>query len=407
MKLALAFPQTPDKTTRDRTTRLRPGQAVRRGPAQALLLALLALGGCSSDKPPVWAGGTEPAKLAEFTGTTKFEVRWSADTGDLGQNLLQPALTKDAVYGVSAKGKLTRLDAATGKQVWRVDTGIIVSGGVGSGEGLVLIGSKKGEVLAYDEDGKLRWKSTVSSEVLSVPQAADGVVIVRSGDGRIAGLDAANGKRIWIYERSTPALVVRSHAGVTIQRGVAYAGFAGGKLLAIGIKNGEVLWETTVSQPHGNTELERISDITSNPVVDDEQVCAIAFQGRVSCYDIAQGNPLWSREISSDKGMVLLRKYLYLSDANGSVHALDKTSGSSMWKNDQLFMRGTTAPAVSLNFIVAGDFEGYLHGLNREDGSYAARIKLSGGAIKAAPIQMDDGLLVQTQSGDLYSLTIK
>ena len=128
--------------------------------------------------------------------------------------------------------------------------------------------------------------------------------------------------------------------GVTIQRGVAYAGFAGGKLVAMKVKNGEVLWETSVSQPRGNTELERISDITSNPVVDDEQVCAISFQGRVACYDIAQGNPLWSREISSDKGMTLLRKYLYLSDANGSVMVLDKTSGSAMWKNDQLFMRG-------------------------------------------------------------------
>ncbi|MDO8261960.1 MAG: outer membrane protein assembly factor BamB [Gallionella sp.] len=371
------------------------------------MLAFLALSGCSADKPSGWAGMKgEPAKLVEFTGTAKFEVRWFGHVGDLGENLLQPALTKDAIYGVSGKGSLTRLDIATGKQAWRIESGIKVSGGAGSGEGLVLIGSDKGDVLAYDENGKLRWKSRVSSEVLSVPQVADGVVMVRSGDGRIAGLDATDGKRVWVYERSTPALVVRSHAGVTIQRGVAYAGFAGGKLVAIRVKNGEVLWETSVSQPRGNTELERISDITSNPVVDDEQVCAIAFQGRVACYDIVQGSPLWNREISSDKGMTLLRKYLYLSDANGSVIVLDKTSGSAMWKNDQLFMRDTTAPSVLMNFVVVGDNEGYLHGLSREDGNYAARIKLDGGAIKASPIQLDDGLLVQTQSGRLYSLSI-
>ncbi|MDH4234734.1 MAG: outer membrane protein assembly factor BamB, partial [Gallionella sp.] len=295
----------------------------------------------------------------------------------------------------------------TGQQVWRVESEIKVSGGVGSGEGLVLIGSDKGDVLAYDEKGNLIWKSKVSSEVLSVPQIADGVVMVRSGDGRIAGLDAKDGKRVWVYERSTPALVVRSHAGVTVQRGVAFAGFAGGKLVAISVKNGQVLWETSVSQPRGNTELERISDITSNPVVDDEQVCAISFQGRVACYDIVQGSPLWNREISSDKGMTLLRKYLYLSDANGSAMVLDKTSGSMLWKNDQLFMRDITAPLVFIDFVVVGDYEGYLHGLNREDGSFAARIKLEGGAIKATPIQLDDGLLVQTQSGELYSLSIK
>ncbi len=378
-----------------------------------LLLGLLfALGGCAStdESIPDWAGvkgDAEPAKLVEFIETARFEVRWHNNVGDLGADLLQPAVTKDAIYSASVKGSLMRLDHATGKQVWRIHTGLIISGGVASGDGLVLIGGDKGDVLAYDEAGKLRWKSLVSSEVLNVSPVVDGVVMVRSGDGRIAGLNAADGKRVWMYERSTPALVVRSHAGVTIQRGVAYAGFAGGKLAAISIKDGEVLWEAQVSQPRGNTELERISDITSDPVVDDEQVCAIAFQGRIACFDAAQGSPLWNRDISSDKGMMVLRKYLYLSDVSGSVIALDKTTGSTTWKNGQLLSRGITAPYALENFVVVGDFEGYLHGLNREDGNFAARIKLDGGAIVATPIEMDGGLLVQTRGGDLYSLSIK
>jgi outer membrane protein assembly factor BamB len=198
-----------------------------------------------------------------------------------------------------------------------------------------------------------------------------------------------------------------------------------------------VLWETQVSQPRGNTELERISDITSDPIVDDEQVCAVAFQGRLACFDTVQGSALWNRDISSDKGMVVLRKYLYLSDVGGSVIALDKTTGSTTWKNGQLSSRGITAPCVLGNFVVVGDFEGYLHGLNREDGNLVARIKLEGGAIVAGgfedylhglnredgnlaahikpeggaivvtPIEMDGGLLVQTRNGDMYSLSVK
>jgi len=272
---------------------------------------------------------------------------------------------------------------------------------------LVLVGNDKGDVLAYGEDGKLKWKVLVSSEVLSISPVTNGMVMVRSGDGRIAGLDASDGKRVWLYERSTPALVVRSHAGVAIQRGVAYAGFAGGKIAAINIKSGEVLWENFVSQPTGNTELERISDVTSDPVVDDDQVCAIAFQGRVACFDPLQGGPLWNREISSDKGMMLLRKFLYLTDAKGSVMSLDKTSGSTVWKNDQLFMRSVTAPSVFGNFVVVGDFDGFLHVLNRDDGSFVARMLLDGGAIRTVPLQMDDGILVQTKDGEIYSLSIK
>jgi outer membrane protein assembly factor BamB len=378
----------------------------------ALLLVLLALGGCAStdESIPDWAGvkgDAEPAKLVEFSETAKFEVRWHNNVGDLGADLLQPALTRDALYTASSKGNLIRMDRATGKEMWRIQTGIVVSGGVAGGDGLVLIGGDKGDVLAYGEDGKLRWKTRVSSEVLSVSKVADGMVIVRSGDGRIAGLNAADGKRVWTYERSTPVLVVRSHAGVFIQRGVAYAGFAGGKLAAISIKDGEVLWESLVSQPSGNTELERISDITSDPVVDDDKVCAIAFQGRIACFDTSQGGPLWNRDISSDKGMMVLSKYLYLSEVGGSVIALDKVTGSTTWKNGQLLLRGVTAPYALGNFVVVGDFEGYLHGLNREDGNFVARIKLEGGAIIATPIEMDGGLLVQTRGGEMYSLSIK
>lgn len=377
----------------------------------ALLLAVLLLSGCSAvDTVRGWVGASnaeKPAKLKDIAEQAKFHERWHADLGEAGTGLLQPALTSDAVYGVSGDGRLTRLDRTTGRQIWRVETGIAVSGGVGAGEGLVLVGGNKGEVLAYGENGELRWKSQASSEILSAPQVAEGVVIIRSGDGNIAGLNVADGTRRWLYERSTPALVVRSHAGVTIQWGVAFAGFAGGKLVAIRVSDGSVLWEVSVSQPRGNTELERISDITSNPAVDDEQVCAIAFQGRVACYEGLRGSPLWNRDISSNKGMMLLRKHLYLCDEKGAVMMLDKLSGATLWKNDELFLRETSTPHAIGDFVVVGDYEGYLHALNRDDGRIVGRIKLDGSAIDAPMLRMEDGLLVQTRDGDLYSLSIQ
>lgn len=373
-----------------------------------LMLVVLLLSGCSTVKG--WMGKEkgelQPAKLVEFNETAKFTERWHADLGDSGANPLQAALTADAVYGVSGKGVLTRLDRATGRKVWQTESNLTVSAGVGSGEGLVLIGSDKGEVQAFGEDGKLRWKHAVSSEVLGVPKVSDSVVVVRSGDGHITALSAADGHQLWVYDRSMPVLVVRSHASVTIHRDVVFAGFAGGKLVAISLTDGSALWEDTVSQPRGNTELERISDITSNPVISDTEVCAIAFQGRLACYETVQGNALWSREITSDKGLFILHKGLYLSDVSGVVMALDKDSGSTMWKNDHLLRRNTSQPYAQDDFVVVGDFEGYLHALSRTDGRFVARIKLDGSAIGVAPVAMDDGLLVETRSGGIYSLSI-
>ncbi len=367
----------------------------------AVLLPLL-LSACASDKPSI-----EPAKLVDFKSSAKIEVRWNADVGDAGASVLSPAVTREAVFAANAKGKLFRLDRNTGKQVWRIDSGFAITGGVGAGEGLVLVGGEKGELAAFDEDsGKLQWKVKVSSDVLSAPKIADGIVVVRTGNQRITGLSAKDGSRLWLYERATPTLIVRSHASVVIRNGLVYAGFAAGKLAAIGLKNGVVVWESSVSQPRGNTELERISDITSLPVVDNAQVCAVAFQGRLACFDAVQGGALWTRDISSDKGLALSGKNLYLTDTDSNVLALDKSSGASLWKNDKLLLRKGTAVYPLDDFLVLGDYEGYLHVLKSEDGSFVARHKTDGSAIVIPPVTLGDGALIQTSDGELYSIAI-
>lgn len=381
---------------------------------RALAVGLLCgLAGCSGLQTTIkdWTSSDRakdnlPAALTQFSERAAFSVRWQQSIGEIGNNPLTPALSADAVYAANGKGELYRMSRTNGKQAWHVNAGFEISGGVGAGEGLLLVGGEKGELAAYGEDGKLRWKTTVTSEVMSAPQVFDGVVVVRTGDGRIAGLDAADGKPLWNYQRATPALIVRSHAGVAIQRNQVFAGFAGGKLVALDLKSGSLQWETAVSQPRGNTELERISDVTSTPVVDDEQVCAIAFQGRLACFDIAQGNLLWSRDISGDKGINLLRKYLYVTDTNGIVLTLEKSSGSTVWKNEQLSFRRTSVATPLADWLVVGDLEGYVHAMSREDGSFVARVKTDGSPILSEPVELDNGLLIQTRAGGLYSLAL-
>ncbi len=368
-----------------------------------LAIALLSvLAACSSDK-----AGINPAKLAEFKPAANVEIRWRQNVGDAGFSVLTPAVTREGVFAASAK-YVFRFDRNSGKQVWRIEPGFVISGGVGAGDGLVLIGSDKGDLAAYEEDdGKLRWKVKVSSEVLSAPKIADGIVVVRTGNGRIAGLNVQDGKRLWLYERSTPTLIVRNHAGVVIRNGMVYAGFAAGKVAAIGLTKGVVIWESAVSQPRGNTELERISDITSLPAVDDTQVCAVAFQGRVACFDAVQGGTLWTRDLSSDKGLALFGNNLYLTDSDSNVLALDRSTGSSLWKNDQLSQRRASVAYPLGDHLVLGDLEGYLHVLKIEDGSFVARRKTDGNSILTPPITLGDGALIQTSGGELYSIAIR
>lgn len=369
----------------------------------AALLLLVIVTGCSSDT----ANKAKPAQLVNFKATAQLDVRWKKSVGKAGVNVLTPAVTSGSVIASNGKNEIQCFDLASGKLRWSFNNGFVISGGIGAGNDEVVVGGDKGDVVAFDElTGKLRWRSKVSSEVLSAPQIADGIVVVRSGDGRIAGLNAQDGKQVWLYERATPALVARNNASVTIRHGIVYAGFAAGKLSAIGLHNGVIVWESSVSQPHGNTELERISDIISLPIVDDSQVCAVAFQGRLGCFDAEQGGALWSRDVSSDKGLTMSRKYLFMTDTGDNVLGLDKLSGSSYWKNDQLALRQVTAPLAMENCLVVADFEGYLHALNRDDGRFMARINTDGSPVHSTPVAAGADFVVQTSGGGLYVIAI-
>jgi outer membrane protein assembly factor BamB len=378
---------------------------MRRSLIATALLPLL-LGGCFG-----WFGGKDegekPAALIEFTPSATLATQWQVNLGGAGDYVLQPAVERGSVYAASADGAIARFDAASGKQIWRVDTGKKISGAVGAGAGVVVAGSSKGEVLAFDADGKEKWQAQVSSEVLSAPQAADGVVVVRCADGKIFGLDAADGKRKWVYQRVLPALALRSFAGVVIARGGVFAGFAGGKLVALNLANGNVGWEATVALPRGSNELERIADVTSLPVVDARQVCAVAYQGRVACFDIRNGNPVWGRDLSSSAGLAVDQRYVYVTDERGAVMALDKTSGASVWKQDKLTARRVTAPLVRGKSVAVADLQGYVHLLSAEDGSFAARIATDGSAVRSQAVALDDGLLVQTVNGGVFAMSIK
>lgn len=367
--------------------------------AGAMLFASV-LAGCGSKGP-------KPAPLVEFKPAVALQVAWRVNVGDAGPYVFTPALYRNSVFAAGSRGEIVRVDALTGKAVWRVNTKAPLSGGVGVGENMVLVGTAKGAVLAYDLDGKPLWQSTVSSEVLSAPQAAGEFVVVRSGDSRIYGLDAKDGSRRWEYQTITPPLTLRANPGVVIIENFVVAGMPAGKLVVLNLANGGVIWETVVAAPQGDNELERITDIAGQPLVEPGRVCAVTFQGRIACYETQKGSQLWTRPASSVGSVAVSDRSVYFSEDTGAVAALDKDSGASAWKQSQLSHRSLSAPLVFGDHVVVGDFEGQVHFLKHEDGSFAARIGTDGSGIAAAPKRMDGKILVQTRKGGVYAIAIR
>lgn len=349
-----------------------------------------------------------PSELNEIKTTAQVKVLWSANIGDSLDADLTTVLDNGFIYAASANGELAKLNVADGKEVWRINTGESISGGVGLGGNLLLLGTAKGYVLAYDLSGKLLWKSKVSSQVLSAPKVGYDIVVVRCGDSRIYGLNVVDGSRKWVYERATPALSLRSSAGVAVDGGAAYAGFAGGKLIALRVEDGKVIWEVSVAQPKGTTEIERIADITSIPVVDGSLVYAVAYQGKIAAVDRANGRVVWSRDISSYTGLNAEDAKVYVAHANSAIYALDPITGKTFWRQGDLKQRRVTAPLPMGSLIVVGDVEGYVHFLSREDGSFSARLQTENAAIMPQMLAVGASTLIaQTRKGGIYAISIK
>lgn len=376
---------------------------------------LLLLSGCGAKEymHTMISGGEDnsdpPTPLVELETTAEIVELWSKNTGKGASKhflKLTPAHIQGKVFVADIRGNLEAIDATSGNTLWKNDADLTISGGPGASEKLILVGSDDGDVLAYtSETGELLWQTKVSSEVLSAPQEAYDIVVVRTIDGKIFGLNASDGSHLWIYDRTVPALTLRGTSNPVITGDIVIAGFDGGRLAAIELYTGKLIWETSISLASGRSQLERMVDIDSEPVIIGNDIYVATFQGRLASVELESGRITWTRDISSYAGLTSDGKNIYITDDQSHVWALDRASGNSVWKQENLFARMVTAPATIGDLVVVGDLEGYLHWMDKSSGQFVARTRVSNSPIIAPPIAIEDIVYVYSSDGILAAYT--
>jgi outer membrane protein assembly factor BamB len=369
------------------------------------------LAGCSTlesinpfaDKPT----GNVPVPLVELKGSMAVRTAWKLDIGKSESYSFTPAVVDNTVIAASADGTIVRVEALTGRPLWRIKADSALSAGVGSDGKTIVVGGAKGMVLVYSMDGKLLWKAQVSSEVLSSPVIGQGIVVVRSIDNRIVGFDAATGEKKWTIQRPQPALTLRNAPGMVVSGKDVLIAQPGGKLITITLATGAPRWEIAVGEARGATELERVTDIGGMPVVFEKDACAVAYQGRVGCYDLANGTPRWSKDLSSHVGVAVDQRFVFAAADNGAVLAFARESGASAWKNDKLGFRRLSTPVSYGRTVAVGDYQGYIHFLSREDGAFLARAATDGSPVISVPQVAGSHLIFQTQSGTVTAIAVE
>jgi outer membrane protein assembly factor BamB len=373
-----------------------------------LVAAVSVVAGCSW--MPTWLGGTPSkaslaAPLTEFNPTLTTRVAWRASVGSARGAYLGPAVLENAIFAAAADGTVVRLSPA-GDVVWRADAKSRISGGVGSDGFTVAVGTARGEVIAFGADGKALWRAQILGEVQSPPLVGRGLVIVRGSDFRITAFDAETGRRRWTYQRATTPLTLRGPSEMAFAGELVVAGFPGGRLVALASSNGAVRWDVVVSEPRGATEVERLADVMGQPLVAAGDVCAASYQGRLACFEAANGALRWARELSAMSGPGGDEQRVFVVDAKSHLHGYSRTAGASTWLQKNLEKRDLSTPLSLRRAIVTGDFQGYVHFLSPEDGAFIARLNL-GSAISAAPRAFGGGAVVQTQDGVVALINIE
>ena len=300
------------------------------------------------------------------------------------------------------------LDLTNGRLLWRANTKAPLSGGTASSAYLVVVGASDGQLFAFDPaNGHSLWKIRMNGEVLAPAAISGRLVAVRTVDGKLHALSPQDGHELWATEQQVPRLSLRGTASPVISGDLVLCGFDNGKVLALSAGDGSVQWEATVTPPHGRTELERLDDIDSPVRVSGRDVYAVGFQGKVAMLALDTGQVWWSHEDSSYRGLTIDEDTLYVADADGVVAALKSRTGAEVWMQNALLHRGLSPIAVMDDTVVVGDFQGYLHWLDKASGALAARVSSGGGRVSTAPLVVGDIVVVANDRGQINAYRVK
>jgi len=398
-----------------------------------LLLAVFTVSGCSWFSWLPWVDGKEeavklePVKLTRIDETVRVDRSWSASIGKgLGSKYLwlKPGVAADRVFAADGYGVVEARERFTGKRIWRVNIDSerrrmrvrvfdrrdpsFVTGGVGVAHGMVLIGTTRGEVVALSVvDGQQVWRAQVGAEVLAPPVGGADLVFVKTEDGRLLALERASGAIRWSYDNPVPVLTLRGTSTPVFGGGLVYAGFANGMVAAIRAENGEPIWEHRVMLPEGRSELERMVDVDSTPVLAGGLLYVVSYQGRLKALRASDGALLWEQEMSSHLDLAESFRQLYVVDDIDTVLAFDQQSGEQLWRQEGLQRRQLSPPVAIDNYLLVADDEGYLHVLAQSDGRFVGRRRLDRKGVRSPMVVADGMIYVLGNSGSLQALELR
>lgn len=381
------------------------------------LLSVSLLSGCSlfNSEEDIVKMSPLPTVENQFTPSTAWSSSVGSGIGDFYSNL-HPTFSDGVVYAADREGTVKALNQDDGREVWSVNlsekdgwlsrTPALLSGGLTVAGGHVYVGSEKAQVYALNtSDGSVAWQTRVAGEALSRPVVSDGMVLIHTSNGQLQALNESDGVIKWTVNLDMPSLSLRGESAPASAYGAAVVGGDNGRVSAVLMQQGQLIWQQRISQATGSTEIDRLSDVDTTPVVVEGVVYALAYNGNLTALDLRSGQIMWKRELGSVNDFIIDGDRIYLVDQDDRLLALSTEGGVTMWTQSDLLHRLLTAPVLYNGSLVVGDSEGYLHWINPQDGRFVAQQKVDSSGFLTEPVVAEGKLLIQSKDGTLYAIT--
>ena len=317
--------------------------------------------------------------------------RWSFPQGENGLPQSHvfsatPTVANGKVYVGASDGAMYVIDATTGQEVIKFNTGRPVNSSAILADNILYFGSNSGTFYALNpETGEIApgWRKNYDAgdAVNSAPLIADTMVIIQSADNTLHGIKRATGIPKWKYRLPYGA----NPNTLTFGDGSLYIP-SGRRLFALLPASGALRWATELPE-----------DIMGSPISVNGTVY-------VACRDDqGSGARLYAIKASNGRGEwdgparipntissapVVAGNYLFAAGSRGTLTAIDRESGSVKW--NYRMEASSNRPAVT-----ASNFQG-------QDVSSANQAATNKDVTVVAPLTLSDGtLLVVSNDGTL------
>ena len=352
----------------------------------------------------------KPAALKNIEPKVDLVKNWSVPVGKNVKTAayykLKPVISKNEIFTASRSGEISARNRKSGQVLWTIKLDRNIVSGPAVNASVVAVGTEASDLVLLDRtNGHVLWKKKVSGEVLAKPTLSAQNAIAKTIDGNLYAFDIPSGDMKWQVNHGSPDLILKSSSSPVIVSNVVLAGFSDGKLDAVDLSSGRLLWRRSIVFPKGGNDVERLIDIDADPVVKGDIVYLASYQGLIGALSLSNGQFLWSRPASVYKNMLLKNNALYVTDSDDVVWAFNAQTGSVKWKQTELKARGLTEPGLMNNRVVVGDRQGFLHVLSADNGEILGRSSLAS-TISVAPTGDGKALYVQTDNGLLNELAV-